>query len=82
WNDKEEKLLCCSSNTIWSPEALSPPRRSDIERPSPEFHFVTQSSTKLHHFSLSLFSFQVRKPKKRLDAVQLGLPADDTGRPT
>ena len=24
WNEKEEKLLCCRWNTMWSPEALSP----------------------------------------------------------
>ncbi|CDY26188.1 BnaA06g12290D [Brassica napus] len=36
------------SNAIRSPEALTTPRRSDIERPSPELQFVTPLSTKLH----------------------------------
>nr|VDD58408.1 unnamed protein product [Brassica oleracea] len=53
-------LLCCNSNAIRSREALTPPRRSDIERPSPELHFVTPSSTKLHRFSLSLSCFVLR----------------------
>ncbi|KAG5385087.1 hypothetical protein IGI04_023803 [Brassica rapa subsp. trilocularis] len=68
---RNRSLLCCSSNAIRSPEAQTMPRRSDIERPSPELQFVTPLSTKLHasiafySLYLALFSGEEHKEVSR-----------------
>ena len=56
WNEKEEKLLCCRLNTMWSPEALSPVGHQTAIVGAPSSHSHHRSSISSNGHSRSSIS--------------------------